>query len=448
MVASTLGEESYEEVWQETKKAVDAAIDKIGSLNPEEKALLEDLKRQLTELREKLHHNRVEIVVFGEISTGKSALINALVGEAVASVNVCGGWTPKVSHAVWKEYRVPGLAGSSVVLVDTPGINEIDGAERARLAKKAAELSDVILFVTDSDLNELEYDALLQLVGHKKPLILVVNKADLFTREQQHSLLEVVRQRVRGLIPEERVIMAAADPREREYIIQRPDGTEDIQWRKPQPDVQQLKLAIFQILDQQGLALVAANATLFAKDASDAIVRVCLECRDRKANELILQFAAMKGVVVAGLPVILLDVGSGVLIDIMLIQVLANVFGMNMGRDQAKSLVTALAGSAGLVGATDVLIHTVFGALKTLTGGWATPLTLIPQAIAAAFSSYIIGQAAKYFFQNGGTWGNDDPRAIVKRILKSTDKTSIKRQLEALIRERLLARPKLSSKPI
>ena len=47
-----------------------------------------ELQRDLDQLHamaEKLAAGKVEIVVFGEIRTGKSALINALVGEAVAA---------------------------------------------------------------------------------------------------------------------------------------------------------------------------------------------------------------------------------------------------------------------------------------------------------------------------------------------------------------------------
>ena len=63
-------------------------------------------------MAEKLAAGKVEIVVFGEISTGKSALINALVGEAVAEVNVRGGWTKDVWNLGWNGagYVVPGLA--------------------------------------------------------------------------------------------------------------------------------------------------------------------------------------------------------------------------------------------------------------------------------------------------------------------------------------------------
>ena len=82
------------------------AIDRFVGCSPEERASLERDLDQLYEMAEKLEAGRVEIVVFGEISTGKSALINALVGDAVAQVNVRGGWTKDVWHLKWRRRRL------------------------------------------------------------------------------------------------------------------------------------------------------------------------------------------------------------------------------------------------------------------------------------------------------------------------------------------------------
>src|SRR5262245_50523691 len=121
--------------YEEALTAVRQAIDQYRGCSAEERAaLLRDLD-QLNSMAEKLAAGRVEIVVFGEISTGKSALINALVGEAVASVNVRGGWTKDVWHVGWEGagYCVPGMDRSQVILIDTPGLNEVDGARRATM---------------------------------------------------------------------------------------------------------------------------------------------------------------------------------------------------------------------------------------------------------------------------------------------------------------------------
>ena len=82
----TLLDTSYDEALT----AVRQSIEQFRGCSPEERASLQQDLDQLNAMAEKLAAGRVEIVVFGEISTGKSALINALVGEAVAVTSLAG----------------------------------------------------------------------------------------------------------------------------------------------------------------------------------------------------------------------------------------------------------------------------------------------------------------------------------------------------------------------
>ena len=157
----------------------------------------------------------------------RSALINALVGEAVAEVNVRGGWTKDVWNVGWNGagYCVPGLANSQVVLIDTPGLNEVDGAQRAAMAHEAAARADLVLFVTDSDFNEVEYSALVELAASHKPILLVLNKADLYPPQELGELMSVFHgPRLAGIVDPENVVTAKADPRQVEYFIESADG--------------------------------------------------------------------------------------------------------------------------------------------------------------------------------------------------------------------------------
>ncbi|HMC10653.1 MAG TPA: GTP-binding protein, partial [Pirellulaceae bacterium] len=102
-----------------------------------------------------------------------------------------------------------------------------------------------------SDLNDTEYGNLVELASFHKPIIVVLNKIDLYSREQRARLLEVLTsERLRDLVPAEQVVTAAADPREREYVIQAADGKERSEWKKPPLDVSDLKAAILEMLDQ------------------------------------------------------------------------------------------------------------------------------------------------------------------------------------------------------
>ena len=145
-----------DEHYQQAIASVNHTLDRLRGCTDDERQHLQQDLSQLQEMVQKLTSGRVEIVVFGEISTGKSALINALVGEAVTAVDVRGGWTKEIWNVPWEGcgYCIPGLADSQTVLVDTPGLNEVGGADRSTMAREAAERADLLLFVTDSDLNE------------------------------------------------------------------------------------------------------------------------------------------------------------------------------------------------------------------------------------------------------------------------------------------------------
>ena len=95
-------------------KAVDtvrSTLDKLRGCSEQEQEELQSDILQLQQMHDKLATGRVEIVIFGEISTGKSALINALVGRTVAEVDVQGGWTREAAGTPWEtaEYHLPGF---------------------------------------------------------------------------------------------------------------------------------------------------------------------------------------------------------------------------------------------------------------------------------------------------------------------------------------------------
>ncbi|MBP60648.1 MAG: GTP-binding protein, partial [Planctomycetaceae bacterium] len=179
----TMDQALQDDQYQQARATIEMAIEQIRNCSEEEKQKLHADLRDLHEMQNKLVSGRVDIVLYGEISTGKSALINALVGEAVREVNVQGGWTKEIWDVSWDGcgYCVPGFAQSEVVLIDTPGLNEVGGDERAEMALQAAQRADLILFLTDSDLNEVEFSALFALATVHKPILLVFNKADNYT---------------------------------------------------------------------------------------------------------------------------------------------------------------------------------------------------------------------------------------------------------------------------
>lgn len=428
--------------YQRAIQSLTHTLERLRSCSDEERVILQDDLRQLQDMNNKLTAGRVEIVVFGEISTGKSALINALVGREVAAVDVQGGWTKEIWKVDWEGsgYCIPGLADSQVVLVDTPGLNEVGGAARAEMARDAAQRADLILFATDSDLNETEFSALLTLAGVSKPLIVVVTKKDLYSPEQRARLLEVLRDdRLANVISDEDIIMTAADPREIEYIIEDAKGKTRSEWRKPAPDVDDLKARILELLDRDGLALVTLNAAMYAADKSDRLASLRVQLRDKKASQTIWTYAVIKAAVVALNPVGGVDTLGGTAVDATMVCTMAHIYGLQMSWTHARQLVASILKAAGWVLLAELSTNVASMTFKWLTLGYGTIVTAVPQGAAAGYGSYIVGQAAKYYFEHGSSWGNEGPKQVVRRILDETDKQSVLDRLKDEIRKKLLS---------
>jgi len=416
------------------------AIEHFRGCTPEERASLQRDLDQLHSMADKLAAGKVEIVVFGEISTGKSALINALVGEAVAEVNVRGGWTKDVWNLNWSGagYVVPGLSNSEVVLVDTPGLNEVDGAQRARMAHEAAQRADLVLFVVDSDMNEVEHSALVELAASHKPIILVHNKIDLYTPTELDELLSVFRgPRLAGIVDPENVVTAKADPRLVEYYIESADGRTRQEWRKPPADVTALRERILEVLAAEGNVLIALNAAMYAADKSDRMGALRVRMRNEKATTTIWSFAVTKALGVALTPYPVADVLGGTVCDATMVVTLGRIYGIAITTANAREIVTSIVQAAGLVLSVEWLVHAASGLFKGMTLGFGTVATALPQGAAAGGGSYIVGESARYYFEHGASWGPQGPKRVVTQILENTDKRSVLQRLKDEIKKKI-----------
>jgi hypothetical protein len=313
----------------------------------------------------------------------------------------------------------------------------VGGDDRAKLSREIAQRADLVLFLTDSDLNETEFSAVVSLAAASKPIIIVLNKIDLYSCKERGQLVDVLQERLENIVTPDNLVLTAADPREKEFIIESADGSSRTEWRKPSPDVEQLKERILEVLEQDGLALLALNGAMYAADKTDRIAKLRIEFRERQANHTIWSFAGFKALAVAANPIAVADVLGGTAVDASMIVTLAHIYGLEMSWANARKLIMSIGYSAGWVVLAELATHLVAGTFKTLTLGFGIPLTMVPQGAAAGFGSYIVGQAAKYYFEHGASWGNEAPKTVVRRILAETDKDSVLQHLKDEITKKI-----------
>lgn len=159
------------------------------------------------------------LVVVGEFNSGKSALINALLGERYLAEGV----TPTTSQIHILRYgekaephrddrgawilTYPAEFLRDINIVDTPGTNAVL-REHEAISRDFVPRSDLVLFVTSADrpFTESERAFLEHIRDWGKKVVLVVNKIDLLEDEaERRAVVEFVRDhatRLLGLTPE------------------------------------------------------------------------------------------------------------------------------------------------------------------------------------------------------------------------------------------------------
>ena len=135
--------------------------------------------------------------------------------------------------------------------------------------------------------------------------------------------------------------------------------------------------------------------------------------RDEQATAIIWSYAAMKSIAVALTPLPAADVLGGSAVDATMVVTLAHVYGMPLTWANARQLIESILKAAGWVMLGELATHLAASLFKGLTLGSGTVLTALPQGAAAGYGSYIVGQAAKYYFEHGASWGGEAPKTVV-----------------------------------
>ncbi len=381
---------------------------------------------------DKIEHGHLHLSVFGRVSTGKSSLLNALIGEERFSVSPVHGETRFSTMEAWDEKEVGG-----VYLIDTPGLDEAGGEDREALAREVAGRSDLVIFVLDADITETELDALKKVLAQGRPVIVVLNKADLYTRDELDALLASVRRKTDGLVEPGHVLSAAAQPRPQTVVEIDAAGTEVTAERRRDPDIAALRLKLWEILEAEGKTLAALNASLFAADLSDQVGRRILAARRELGDRLVRTYCIGKGIAVAFNPVPVADLFAAAFIDVGMVVHLSKVYDLPLSRQEAGSIVRVIIAEAAALMGTVWALHLVSSALKVGTLGLSTILTAGAQGAIAYYSTYLVGQAAAEYLAEGKSWGAGGPKAVVKDILESLDRDTVLRDAKREIQARL-----------
>ena len=347
---------------------------------------LQSLDKQLIRLNSK----KLKIAVFGRVGVGKSSLLNALFDNKIFPTDVAHGCTRKSKGIIWKQ-KIFNI--NEVELIDTPGIDEVAAQGRANLASRVALNSDLVLLVIDSDITNIEIEALETLFISGKPVLLVLNRCDQWDAQELARLVQSIKDRLPISMNPLSIECVSAAPRKAKLMS---DGR--VRSELCSPQISSLKETLIHIIKTKGELLLYLNALKQADSYFHLLKTGRLKRRKTKAQGLIGKFAAIKASGVAANPLLMFDLATGFALDTALIIQLGKLYGLHLKGSSARKLLKQLSLQNTFLGGVQVAIQLSLGAIQNLlllgtpmTGG----LSLVPTGPIALAQAFIAVQATK-----------------------------------------------------
>lgn len=260
-------------------------------------------EQELVQLEQRRQAGQIHIALFGDISSGKSSLIKALLPDAQVEVNVTGGTTRELREYIWTS-----PAGDQLVLTDMPGLDE-PGRDKDAWVRDEALRAHLVIYVCEGDLTRSQMQELEQLLDLRKPLILALNKSDRYRSDE----LELVKQRLQQQVERlgQAEVVAISSGGRRNVIRVLPDGSEEQVVRDLPPQVDELTRAIQRQVDSDPETLNQLRDSAVFVLVSRRLEQALARHRKEQADRLVKGYAkkAMVGAIAAMTP------GSDILIQ-------------------------------------------------------------------------------------------------------------------------------------
>ena len=323
-----------------------------------------DVSAAVEEIREQQRRKQsgeVFIAIFGEISTGKSSLVKALLPKADMQTDPRGGTTQDVSH-----YRWNANSGDSVIIADLPGFNLDSNPGILEEARRA----HLVVFLCDSDITRSQMEQLESLLSIQKPLIVALNKVDRFSASEARSIAGNISQRT-TVKPSDIVFIQTGGHEEVIKLLS--DGGEETVTRDRLQDIEPLRAAIQRKLDSNQELMEQLRDTAVLLLASEKLDQARDIHREQQADELVETYSkrAVIGALAAVAP------GSDIIIQGLLatrlVQALCKVYGVSVKDVEIESFLRLAGGRVRKLTAITLAITgnalKAFPGVGTLTGG-------------------------------------------------------------------------------
>ncbi len=322
------------------------------------------LREQVAQLLLELDRQEIKLAVTGGKSVGKTTLIQVLRQYIQQKVSF------QETAPLFRE-----LGENS----DTAVLGEI-------------QKSDFVLFLTNGDLTDSEFQALQQLKALNQPVMLVFNKQDQYLSDERASILLSLKQRIAG-----NVVATAASPISTKVRKHEADGSVQEWMEQPAPDIQQLKQQLSEVLTQQSEKLVWVSTMRKAKLLKAEAKNWLNGTRCDRATPIIEQYQWIAAAAAFANPVPALDILATAAINGQMVMDLGNIYQQKFSLEQAQTVAVTMGSlmlKLGLVELSTKAVSTVLrsNAVTFVAGGAV-------QGVSAAYLTRVAGLSLVEYFQ-------------------------------------------------
>jgi GTPase SAR1 family protein len=336
---------------------------------------LAQLRQRVGQLKAELDRQEIRLAVTGGKAVGKTTLIRVLESK----------WVPQLQQ--------------QLCLSETPALfTGTDAGKKLETAALACVIaSDLVLFVTNGDLTDSEFQTLQHLAAAKERTVLVFNKQDQYLPEERATVLHSLRQKMQQMLGAELTFGIAASPSPIKVRQHQPDGGVREWLEQPAPDIKQLTDQLTQILAQEGQQLVWATTRRAAIELKAEVKTVLNRVRRDRAVPVIEQYQWIAAAAAFANPVPALDLLATVAINAQVVMELGAIYQQKFSWQQAQAVAGTLGSLMLKLGLVELSTQTIGTVLKsnaiTFVAGGAV------QGVSAAYLTRLAGLSLIEYFQ-------------------------------------------------
>ena len=345
-----------------------------SSQNQPDPDLVNTLETKLEQLRQGSDRQELNLLVTGGKSVGKTTLMEVL----------------------------PPLGDKPMTLTETPPLFLIDPEIldpknlNPELSLNSAFNYDLVLFLTNGDLTDSEWQTLQPLAQQQRTL-LIFNKQDQYLPLEAAKLLVQLQQRVLGLLPPTAVLGISSAPRPVKVIQQQAIGTDVTRQETPEPNLTALTTTLQSILTQEKQELVWATSLRQVSTLQRSTKGYLNQLRLDRSQPIIEQYQWLAAAAALANPVPALDLLATGAINTQLIMDLGQIYQQKISLTQAENVVGVLAELLLKLGVVEFSTQTLSHLLKSnvvtyLAGG-------LIQGASAAYLTKVSGLTLITYFQ-------------------------------------------------